>query len=69
MKLALLSDIHSNIQAFDACVADARTRGATQFAFVGDYVGSGANPGEVVDKMAAAYMLQGALDAMQERRA
>ncbi len=25
--------------------------------------------GEVVDKMAAAYMLQGALDAMQERRA
>lgn len=24
--------------------------------------------GEVVDKMAAAYMLQGALDAMQERR-
>jgi putative Holliday junction resolvase len=25
--------------------------------------------GEVVDKMAAAYMLQGALDALQERRA
>lgn len=25
--------------------------------------------GEVVDKMAAAYMLQGAIDAMQERRA
>ena len=25
--------------------------------------------GEVVDKMAAGYMLQGALDAMQERRA
>jgi putative Holliday junction resolvase len=25
--------------------------------------------GEVIDKMAAAYMLQGALDAMQERRA
>jgi len=25
--------------------------------------------GQVVDKMAAAYMLQGALDAMQERRA
>jgi putative Holliday junction resolvase len=25
--------------------------------------------GEVVDKMAAAYMLQGALDAMKERQA
>jgi len=53
MKLALLSDIHSNIQAFDACVADARARGATQFAFIGDYVGYGANPGEVVDRIMA----------------
>jgi diadenosine tetraphosphatase ApaH/serine/threonine PP2A family protein phosphatase len=53
MKLALLSDIHSNIQAFDACIADACVRGATQFAFIGDYVGYGANPGEVVAKVMA----------------
>ncbi len=53
MKLALLSDIHSNIQALNACISDARLRGATQFAFVGDYVGYGANPSEVVDKIMA----------------
>ena len=43
VKLALLSDIHSNVQAFDACVADAHARGATQFAFLGDFVGYGAD--------------------------
>lgn len=48
MKLALLSDIHSNRQALDACMAHARAQGAQRFAWLGDLVGYGADPGYVV---------------------
>lgn len=47
--LALLADIHGNREALDACLADAKARGATQFAFLGDLVGYGADPAYVVD--------------------
>ena len=53
MKLALLSDIHANLQAFEACLADARARGATQFALLGDLVGYGADPVAVVRRAMA----------------
>ena len=49
MKLALLSDIHSNLQALQACLAHARGLGAQQLAFLGEMVGYGAQPGEVID--------------------
>jgi diadenosine tetraphosphatase ApaH/serine/threonine PP2A family protein phosphatase len=49
MKLALLSDLHANRQALDACLADARARGATQYAVLGDLVGYGGDPAAVVD--------------------
>jgi len=49
MKLALLSDLHANLQALTACLADAHARGATHHAFLGDLVGYGADPGPVVD--------------------
>jgi len=49
VKLALLSDIHSNLQALQACLSHARAHGAQQFAFLGDMVGYGAQPGEVID--------------------
>ena len=51
MKLALLSDLHANRQALDACLADALARGATQYAFLGDLVGYGGEPGAVVDRV------------------
>lgn len=51
MKLALLSDLHANLRALDACLADTRARGATQHAFLGDLVGYGAEPGAVVDRV------------------
>ena len=41
MKLALLSDIHANLHAFEACLAHARDQGAEQFALLGDLVGYG----------------------------
>ena len=60
MKLALLSDIHANIQAFDACLAHAREHGAQQFALLGDLVGYGADPAAVVER-ARQLMVEGAL--------
>jgi diadenosine tetraphosphatase ApaH/serine/threonine PP2A family protein phosphatase len=51
MKLALLSDIHANIQALDACLAHAQDEGARQFAVLGDLVGYGADPVAVVERV------------------
>ena len=53
MKWALLSDIHANLQAMDACMAHAHAQGVQRFALLGDLVGYGANPGAVVDKAMA----------------
>lgn len=69
MKLALLSDIHANIQAFDACLTHARAQGAQQFALLGDLVGYGADPVAVVQRaqeLAAegALLIKGNHDAM-----
>ena len=60
MKLALLSDIHANIQAFDACLVHAREHGAQEFAVLGDLVGYGADPVAVVER-AQQLVAQGAL--------
>jgi len=49
MKLALLSDVHSNLHALHACLAHANAQGAQQLAFLGDLVGYGAQPADVVD--------------------
>jgi len=51
MRIALLSDLHANLRALDACLAHARTQGATQFAFLGDLVGYGAEPSAVVQRV------------------
>jgi len=50
--IALFSDIHANREALDACLADARRRGAERFVFLGDLVGYGADPSYVVDLVA-----------------
>jgi predicted phosphodiesterase len=42
--LAVFADIHANRQAFAACLDYARSRGAEQMVFLGDYVGYGADP-------------------------
>ncbi len=53
MRLALLADIHSNIEALDACLEHARQEGANAFAVLGDLVGYGADPGPVIDRILA----------------
>lgn len=44
MRLAIFADIHANRQAFEACLALARVRGAERIILLGDYVGYGADP-------------------------
>lgn len=51
VKLALLSDLHANRHALEACLADARARGATDYAFLGDMVGYGGEPAAVVERV------------------
>jgi predicted phosphodiesterase len=50
VKLALLADVHANLPALDACLAHAREQGADRFAILGDLVGYGPHPGEVVER-------------------
>lgn len=49
MRLALISDIHANRQALQACLAHARQQGVDQYAFLGDLVGYGGEPAAVLD--------------------
>jgi len=60
LRIALLSDIHANLEALTACLAHARENGATRYAFLGDLVGYGADPRGVVD-IVARYVKEGAL--------
>ena len=54
MRIAFLADIHANLEALNACLADARRRRAERLVFLGDIVGYGADPGPCVDIVAEA---------------
>lgn len=49
MKLAILSDIHANLEALNACLGHAARQGANAYAFLGDLVGYGADPHACLD--------------------
>jgi putative phosphoesterase len=51
MKVALLGDIHANLQALDTVLAHARQQQVDAIWDIGDYVGYGAYPDEVVRRM------------------
>ncbi len=44
MRIAFLADIHANLEALIACLADAEGRNAGRYVFLGDIVGYGADP-------------------------
>ena len=48
MRFAILSDIHANLEALEAVLADARVQACTHFVCLGDVVGYNANPSECV---------------------
>lgn len=60
MLIALFADIHANRQAFEACLAHAREQQVDRYAFLGDYVGYGADPEWVVEKVGE-FVNQGAI--------
>ena len=60
MIIALISDIHANFEALDACLKHASQCGAGRHAFLGDLVGYGADPQRVVDTIAR-YASEGAI--------
>ena len=51
MKFAILGDIHANLEAFDAVMADAEAQGCTHHVCIGDVVGYNANPHECVARL------------------
>jgi diadenosine tetraphosphatase ApaH/serine/threonine PP2A family protein phosphatase len=52
MTIALLSDLHANREALEACLAHAQRHGADRHVFLGDFVGYGADPEWVVQTVA-----------------
>lgn len=51
MRIALISDIHANLPALEACLAAAGRLQAERFAFLGDFVGYGPDPEAVVARV------------------
>lgn len=49
MRHLVLSDLHANLEAFTSVLADARREGFDRVVCLGDLVGYGASPNEVVD--------------------
>ena len=53
MRYLVLTDIHANLEALEACLADARDRRCEQTLVLGDLVGYGADPNGVIDRVLA----------------
>ena len=51
MRIAILSDVHSNLEALDAVLARAAEAGASSTLVLGDIVGYNADPREVVERL------------------
>jgi diadenosine tetraphosphatase ApaH/serine/threonine PP2A family protein phosphatase len=51
MRYLVLTDIHANLEALDACLADARSRGYDRTLVLGDLVGYGGDPNAVVERV------------------
>lgn len=53
MKTAILTDLHANREALEAVLEHTERQGAEAFALLGDFVGYGADPAWVVDRVRA----------------
>ena len=51
MRFAIFSDVHANLEALEAVLADARDNKCTHFVCLGDVVGYNANPHECVERI------------------
>ena len=53
MIVAVVSDVHSNLEALEAVLADAEKQGASKLWCLGDVVGYGADPNAVCERLKA----------------
>ncbi len=53
MKIALISDVHGNLEALENVLRDIEKQGAEKIQFLGDAVGYGCNPNECVKLIAS----------------
>lgn len=53
MRYLVLTDIHANLEALDACLDDASARGYDESLILGDIVGYGPDPNAVIDRVQA----------------
>jgi diadenosine tetraphosphatase ApaH/serine/threonine PP2A family protein phosphatase len=51
MRYLILTDIHGNLEALDACIDDAAARGYDRALVLGDLVGYGGDPNEVIERV------------------
>jgi predicted phosphodiesterase len=51
MRRAILSDIHANLEALEAVLADVQTQSVEEIYCLGDIVGYGPNPRECIDRV------------------
>jgi len=51
-RIGLFADLHSNLEAFEACMSRAEQLGVTRMVFLGDIVGYNADPVAVIDRIA-----------------
>lgn len=74
MKVAILTDIHANREAFEAVLADLAARSVNQIGILGDVVGYGPDPVWCVEKVMAlvhdgAFCIKGNHDSAISNRA
>ena len=50
-RIGLFADLHSNLEAFEACMARAEELGVTRMVFLGDLVGYNADPAAIIDRI------------------
>lgn len=51
MRIAFIADVHANLPALEAVIADAREHGATHLLCLGDIVGYGPQPVETLKRI------------------
>ena len=61
MRIAFVADVHSNLEALSACLADGDRRGAERVVFLGDLVGYGADPRAVLERVIELVTERGAV--------
>jgi diadenosine tetraphosphatase ApaH/serine/threonine PP2A family protein phosphatase len=51
-RIGLFADLHSNLEAFEACISKAEELGVTRMVFLGDLVGYNADPAALIERIA-----------------